>query len=125
MATQGNANNEGESSNNNNQQLDSTLARMAKFFDEQRIRWNGGGRAGAKVTNDLASERFQKFNSPKYDGEPSVEVAEKWIESIEKIYKALRYSDARKVAFAKFQLAGPTRDWWRVAKEKLQAEVRH
>ena len=102
MATEGNANNEGESSNNNNQQLDSTLAKMVEFFDEQRIRWNGGGRFGATVTDDMALERFQKFNPPTYGGEPSVETAEKWIESIEKIYKALSYNDARKVAFAEF-----------------------
>ena len=56
MATSGNVNKEGEGSSNNNPLLDSTLARMAEFFDEQRNRWNG--RAGAEVTDDMALERF-------------------------------------------------------------------
>ena len=105
MATLGNTSNEGEASNNNNNNpvLDLTIARMAEFFDDQINRWNERGeRAGVEVTDDMALERFQKFNPPKYNGEPGVETAEKWIESMEKIYKALRYNDARKVAFAEF-----------------------
>ena len=79
MATSGNASNEGEASNNNNNPvLDSTLARMAEFFDDQRNRWNErGGRAGVEVTDDMALERFQKFNPLKYNGEPGVEATEK------------------------------------------------
>ena len=103
MATPGNGNNEGESSNNN-QQLDSTLAKMAKFFEEQRNRWMGSRMMDAKVADDKALKRFQQFNPPTYDGELSVEVAERWIELMEKIYKALGYSDARKMALAEFQL---------------------
>ena len=52
------------------------------------------------------------------------EVAEKWIESMDKIYRALRYNDARKVTFAEFQLEGPAKEWWRVIEEKWGMEGR-
>ena len=76
----GNTGNEGETSNNNNQLIDSAFARMAEFFVDQRNQWiDRGGRVegGAEVTHDKALERFQKFNPPKYNGEPGVEIAEK------------------------------------------------
>ena len=80
MATLGNTSNEGEASNNNNNNpvLDSTLAGMVEFFDDQRNRWNErGGIARVEVTDDMALERFQKFNPPKYNEKPGVEAAEK------------------------------------------------
>ena len=106
MSTSRNENMEGEGSAqcNNNQQLDSTLARMADFFDEQRNKWNENERSTSEVPDDVALERFQKFWPPTFNGELGDEVAEKWIESMDKIYRALRYNDARKVAFAEFQL---------------------
>ena len=87
MSTSRNDNMEGESSaqGNNNQQLDSTLARMADFFDEQRNNWNGNDRS----TSEVALERFQKFRPPIFNGEMGDEIAEKWIESMDKIYRAL------------------------------------
>ena len=44
--------------------------------------------------------------------------AEKWIETIEKIYRALKYSDERKVTFEEFQLEGPAKEWWRVIEKR-------
>ena len=48
--------------------------------------------------------------------------AEKWIETIEKIYRALKYSDERKVAFGEFQLQSPAKEWWRVIEERWVIE---
>ena len=39
------------------------------------------------------------------------EVAENWIETIEKIFRALNYTDGRKVVFGEFQLEGPAKEW--------------
>ena len=127
MASSGNANLEGESSaqgNNSNQLLDSTLVKMADFFDEQRTRRNGHDRNGPDAPDDVALERFLKFRPPTFSGDMGIEIAEKWIDSMEKIYKTLKYGDERKVAFAEYQLEGPAKEWWRVIEEKWVAEGR-
>ena len=51
-------------------------------------------------------------------------VAKKWIESIEDIYGALQYFDMRKVGFAKFQMEGPAKTWWRIVDERWREEGR-
>ena len=56
----------------------------------------------SKVPDDVALDRFQKFRPPIFNGEMGDEAAEKWIETVEKIYRALKYSDGMKVAFAEF-----------------------
>ena len=58
----------------------------------------------SEVSDDVALEMFQKFRHPIFNGEMGDEGAEKWIETMEKIYRALKYNDGRKVAFAEFQL---------------------
>ena len=78
----------------------------------------------SEVPDDVALERFQKFRPPIFNEEMGDEVAEKYIETMEKIYKALKYSDGRKVAFAEFQLEGPAKEWWRVIEEKWEMEAR-
>ena len=60
---------EGSAQGNNNQQLDSTLARMADFSDEQRNKWNGNDRTMSEVLDNVALERFQKFRPPIFNGE--------------------------------------------------------
>ena len=66
MATSHNDNMEGEkcSQGGNDQQLNSTLARMADFFEDQRNKWNGNERTNNEVADDVALERFQKFKPP-------------------------------------------------------------
>ena len=39
-----------------------------------------------------------------------------------KIYRALKYSDERKVTFGEFQQEGPTKEWWRVIEERWVIE---
>ena len=49
---------EGSGHGGENHHLDSTLAKMADFFEDQRTRWNGQDRHGVEVSDDLALERF-------------------------------------------------------------------
>ena len=45
-------------------------------------------------------------------------MAEKLIEALEDIYRALKYSDERKVTFEEFQLEGSIKVWWRFVEQK-------
>ena len=117
---------EGENSvqGENNHLLDSTLARMASYLERQEGRRNREERATAKVPNDIALERFQKFRPPRFNGMGGEEEAERWIDAMNDIYDALQYSKAMKVAFRKFQLEGPAKSWWRIIEEKWNQEGR-
>ena len=74
------------------------------------------------MSDDVVLERFQKFRPPTFNGEMGDEVAENWIETMEKIFWALKYTDERKVEFEKFQLEGLAKEWWRVIEEKWRLE---
>ena len=65
---------------------------------------------------------FKKFNPLKFDGEPDEEKAERWMETLEDIYAALKYTEEWKVKFAVFQLEGSARDWWRIIDQKWDLE---
>ena len=111
----------------NNHDLESTLARMANYFERQEERQNGNGRNGERVIptevpDDVALERFQKFKPPRFSGEMDEETAERWIESMEDICETLNYSELRKVSFGRFQLEGPAKAWWRVVDKRWKAE---
>ena len=108
---------------NNNHDLESTLARMANYFEWQEERHNGNSRNGGRVAptdvlDDVALEQFQKFKPPRFSREMDEETAERWIESMEDIYETLNYSELRKVLFGRFQLEGPAKAWWRVVDER-------
>ena len=103
---------------NNNPLLESIFVGMAECFGRPEIRERWNKQATLDVPDDVALVRFQKFRPLTFNGEGGVEEAEKWIEGMEKIYRALKYSDERKVTFGEFQLEGPTTDWWRVVKER-------
>ena len=78
------------------------MARMADFFERQGNRWNENERVTTEVTDDVALERFQKFRPLIFNGEKDDEVAKNWIETMEKIFRALKYTDERKFAFGNF-----------------------
>ena len=117
---------EGENSvqGENNYVLESTLARMASYLERQEGRRNMGERVNAEAPNDVALERFHKFRPLRFNGSGGEEEAERWIDAINDIYDALQYSEARKVAFGKFQPEGPAKSWWRIIKEKWNQEGR-
>ena len=117
---------EGENSvqGGTNHLLESTLARMASYFERQEGKVDRGERILAEVPNDVALERFHKFRPPRFNGTGGEEEAEKWIDAMNDIYDALQYSEARKVAFGKFQLEGSAKSWWRIIEEKWNQEGR-
>ena len=100
------------------------MARMASYLERQEDRRDRGERATAKVPNDIALERFQKFRPPRFNRTGGEEETERWIDTMNDIYDALQYSEARKVAFGKFQLEGPATSWWRITEEKWNQKDR-
>ena len=87
----------------NNHLLESTLVRMANYFECQKIRVERDEQATTDVPNDVALERFQKFLPPKFNGKGEKKIAKRWIEAMTDIYDSMMYSEERKIAFEKFQ----------------------
>ena len=87
---------------NNNPLLESIFIGMAEYFGRPEIRERWNKQTTLDVPDDVELVRFQKFRPLAFNGDGGVEEAEKWIESMEKIYRALKYSDERKVAFGEF-----------------------
>ena len=111
---------EGEDSvhSGNNHQLESTLARMASYFERQEGRVNDRERDSIEVSIDVTLERFHKFRPPRFSGAGGEESTKRWIDAMNDTYKVLQYSDDRKVTFGEFQLEGPAKNWWRVIEDK-------
>ena len=95
---------------------------MTEFFEKQETRIARLEQLNLETTDDVALKGFKKFNPLKFDGEPDEEKAERWIETLEDIYAALKYTEERKVKFAVFQLEGSVRDWWRIIDQKWDLE---
>ena len=104
-------------SDNVNAQLVMTLTQIAEYFKRQETRAEN-----LEISEDVALERFQKFGPPRFNGEGGEEIAEKWIEGMEDIYKVLKYQDERKISFGEFQLEGLAKAWWRVVEERWEQE---
>ena len=83
---------------------------MTEYFEKQEAQIGRLEQPILETTDDVALQRFQKFRPPTFNGKGGVDEAEKWIETIEKIYRALKYSDERKVTFGEFQLKGPAKE---------------
>ncbi|XP_027156044.1 uncharacterized protein LOC113756607, partial [Coffea eugenioides] len=73
---------------------------LARMVDQQGQ--GHGNNAGNPVNNsgnhegvDRALERFQKFAPPKFIGEPSPDLAERWMDRMMDIFAALGYSEER------------------------------
>ena len=102
----------GDPVENVNAQLVTALTRMTEYFEKQDARIGRLEQPILETAEDVALERFQKFSPPKFDGDPDEEKAERWMETLEDIYAALKYTEERKVKFAVFQLEGTARAWW-------------
>ena len=97
---------------NVNVQLATTLTQIAEYIKRQETRAET-----LEISEDVALERFQKFESPMFNRESGEEMVEKWIEAMEDIYKVLKYKDERKISFGEFQLEEPAKAWWRIVEE--------
>ena len=125
MERQGRALEEGSGSNpaeSVNAQLVIALTKMTEYFEKQEAQIGRLEQPILETADDVTLQRFQKFRPPTFNGEGGVDGAERWIETIEKIYRALKYSDERKVTFGEFQLEGPAKEWWRVIEERRVIE---
>ena len=67
-------------------------------------------------------ERFQKYNPPVFEGTFDVQVAEDWIDQLEKIFEVLDCPSGRKARLAIFKLEKDARRWWRNTELILQAK---
>ena len=81
-----------------------------------------GPRQGNHDAEDRALERFQRFNPPRFLGEPNPDIAEGWLNRMMDIFAALGYAEERQVAFAVFQFEGPARDWWNLIRVRWTRE---
>ena len=88
-------------SDNVNAQLVMTLTQIVEYIKRQKTQAEN-----LEISEDVALERFQKFEPPRFNGEGGEEIAEKWIENMEDIYEVLKYQDERKISFGEFQLEG-------------------
>ncbi|XP_048141432.1 uncharacterized protein LOC125316639 [Rhodamnia argentea] len=62
-------------------------------------------------------EQFLKLKPLKFTGLGEPEEAEKWIKSMEKIFRLLNCNDVDRVALAEYQLEDNARHWWNANKE--------
>ena len=67
-------------------------------------------------------ERFQKYNPPVFEGTFDVQVAEDWIDQLEKIFEVLDCPSGRKARLAIFKLEKDARRWWRNTELILRAK---
>ena len=74
-----------------NIQLVNALTRMTEFFEKHEAQIARLEQSNLKMADDVALKGFLKFNPLKFDGEPDEEKAERWMETLENIYAALKY----------------------------------
>ena len=87
---------------NLNAQLVIALTRMNEYFEKQDAQIGRLEQPILETVEDVALERFQKFSPPTFDGESNEEQAERWMETLEDIYAALKYTEEQKVKFVVF-----------------------
>ncbi|XP_048136080.1 uncharacterized protein LOC125315399 [Rhodamnia argentea] len=64
-------------------------------------------------------EQFPKLRPPKFTGLGQPEDAERWIKSMEKIFRLLNCNDVDRVALAEYQLEDNTQHWWYASKDTV------
>ena len=65
-------------------------------------------------------ERFQKCRPSKFNGEDGADGAEKWMAGMENIFRAMNYTEEKKVTLASYQLEGRAMDWWDFLRQKWE-----
>ncbi|XP_058758294.1 uncharacterized protein LOC131631515 [Vicia villosa] len=56
--------------------------------------------------------KFQRNNSPTYEGEHEPDNAQAWLKAIEKIFRVMNCTDAQRVQFGTHILEKEAEDWW-------------
>ncbi|XP_061366867.1 uncharacterized protein LOC133310002 [Gastrolobium bilobum] len=67
---------------------------------------------------------FRKHKPPSFSGGYDPLVAEKWLQSMEKIFRVMRCPDAVKLVYSVYMLEGEAEDWWTNIVQPLEAEGR-
>lgn len=57
--------------------------------------------------------KFQRNNSPIFEGPHEHDKDQEWLKAIEKIFRVMNCSDAQKVQFGTHMLEKEVGDWWR------------
>ncbi|XP_057432719.1 uncharacterized protein LOC130725517 [Lotus japonicus] len=67
---------------------------------------------------------FKRQDPPKFAGGFDPEVADSWLQELEKIFAFLHTAEATKVDYAAYLLTGEAEYWWRGAKAMMEADGR-
>nr|KYP42044.1 hypothetical protein KK1_036557 [Cajanus cajan] len=65
---------------------------------------------GSQESRDLAE--FRKCNPPQFAGDVDLEVADRWIRELEKIFIVLGCPLERRLAYVVYMLVGEAEHWW-------------
>ncbi|MCI29387.1 GRAS family transcription factor, partial [Trifolium medium] len=71
--------------------------------------------------DELRLERFMNNKLPIFDGGYDPEGAQKWLESVERIFKAMRCQDEHKVTLGSYVFHEEADYWWGNASQRLGA----
>ncbi|KAK6138488.1 hypothetical protein DH2020_027764 [Rehmannia glutinosa] len=75
-----------------------------------------------RESHDRVLERFLHFDPPIFRGEPDDAKAEDWLEQMENIFTALRYTREQQVTLAVFRLESTARDWWKSVERRWEQD---
>ncbi|XP_058768161.1 uncharacterized protein LOC131641883 [Vicia villosa] len=66
--------------------------------------------------------KFQRKNSPIFEGEHEPDKAQAWVKAIEKIFRVMNYTDAQRVQFSTHMLEKEAKDWWGNTAQRFEEE---
>lgn len=96
----------------NDAALAAALQAMAQAVQQPLTRENGEARV---------LETFQKNKPPTFEGQYDPDGAQEWLKEIERIFRLMDCSEARKVRFGTHMLVKEADDWWVATHDKLTA----
>ncbi|KAK2372384.1 hypothetical protein QL285_073522 [Trifolium repens] len=65
------------------------------------------------VVGSRLLSNFNHQTPPKFNGEGGPEIADLWLQSVERIFRAIHCPEGEKVVLATYQLLGGSEYWWR------------
>lgn len=104
--------------------MTTAVDRITQVLHEQRQDRNNivnpGGQEYRAENNQL--EKFLRHEPGKFYGELDDEEAEKWLNRVEKIYAALRYTDEAQITYVVFLFEGDAEQWWNTVRLRWDSE---
>ena len=105
------------------QLLENALLRMTNCVEllvRERMERRGPG--NNENEDGVIFERFQKCRPPKFDGEDGADETEKWMAAMENVFRAMNYTEEKKVTLASYQLEGRAMEWWDFLRQKWERD---